>query len=187
MSTQPDDSETMAPTAIIKPELSAVKAQGAVMPPAAHAPRRRRKPGENRQRLLEAGIHEFAGAGFRGAATTTIAQLAGVSQPHLYASYGTKLELFQACLDVVLKRIIDEHAAAPGDQVNGRDSCEAGGEASLENAQFMLQAIAASQEAALSDEVRQALETLRNVIGDVAWDRVVLTGARALLAGTQPN
>ncbi|UOR03046.1 TetR/AcrR family transcriptional regulator [Leucobacter allii] len=60
--------------------------------------RPRRKPGENRQRLVEAGLVEFGLFGYHGASTAGIAARADVPQPHVYASFATKHELFLACV-----------------------------------------------------------------------------------------
>ncbi|WP_053352998.1 TetR/AcrR family transcriptional regulator [Leucobacter musarum] len=59
--------------------------------------RARRKPGENRQRLREAGLIEFGLFGFQGASTAGIAARADVPQPHVYASFATKQALFLEC------------------------------------------------------------------------------------------
>lgn len=59
--------------------------------------RPRRKPGENRQRLREAGLIEFGLFGFHGASTAGIAARADVPQPHVYASFTTKQALFLEC------------------------------------------------------------------------------------------
>lgn len=59
--------------------------------------RPRRRPGENRERLIHAGIVEFGLLGYHGASTSVIAQRAEVPQPHVYASFGSKQDLFLAC------------------------------------------------------------------------------------------
>lgn len=61
--------------------------------------RARRKPGENRERLLQAGLHEFGLYGYQGASTARIAARADVPQPHVYANFSDKFSLFLACLD----------------------------------------------------------------------------------------
>lgn len=66
------------------------------------AVRRRRPAGENRRRLLEAGVHDFGRFGYHGASTSRIAERANVPQPHLYASYPNKQALFLACVDVAV-------------------------------------------------------------------------------------
>lgn len=65
----------------------------------ADTPRRpRRRPGENRAKLLDAAILEFGRSGFHGASTASIAQRADIPQPHVYVHFATKAELFLAAL-----------------------------------------------------------------------------------------
>ena len=63
------------------------------------APRRRLTAAERREDLLATAIAEFARTGYHGTSTETIAQRAGISQPYLFRLYGTKKELFLACVD----------------------------------------------------------------------------------------
>ena len=66
--------------------------------------RQRRRQGENRERLITAGIAEFGSLGFFGASTSSIAKRAEVSQPHVYSNFNTKLDLFLACAERVIKQ-----------------------------------------------------------------------------------
>jgi AcrR family transcriptional regulator len=61
--------------------------------------RPRRRPGENRERLILSGLHCFGIYGFHAASTAEIARLAGVPQPHVYANFTTKQTLFLACVE----------------------------------------------------------------------------------------
>jgi AcrR family transcriptional regulator len=63
------------------------------------ATRRRLTAAERREDLLTAAIAEFGVTGYHGTSTETIAQRAGISQPYLFRLYGTKKELFLACID----------------------------------------------------------------------------------------
>lgn len=60
--------------------------------------RLRRKPGENRSVLIQAGTVEFGLRGFSAAQTSAIARRAGISQPNVYANFASKQDLFLACL-----------------------------------------------------------------------------------------
>ena len=66
-------------------------------PPTRHRRRGRRSHGGNtRAEILNAGRHEFAALGYRGASLRTIAARADVD-PHLIAHYfGSKMQLFLA-------------------------------------------------------------------------------------------
>lgn len=129
-------------------------------------PRRaRRRPGENRAQLLEAGLIEFGLLGYHGASTASIAARAGVPQPHLYANFSGKQELFLACLS-------DAAAALLGDDRESH-GCRA--------ALIVLQAVAALRDEALRAAVRDELELLRTQLGEVAFERLLAAAAAAQL------
>lgn len=124
--------------------------------------RARRRPGENRERLLEAGIREFGTRGYHGASTTAIAALAEVPQPHVYANFGTKQELFIACAERVCEDLYRFH---DGNRI--------------EYARFLYQAVAA-----VDDELRESLLplllSLRSADG-VKFDETLIRAAASLL------
>lgn len=70
------------------------------------ARRPRRRPGENRERLVVAATSVFASFGYHGASTVSIAALADVPQPHVYTNFSTKLELFLSCWERVFSEIL---------------------------------------------------------------------------------
>jgi len=51
---------------------------------------------ERRDQVLAAATHEFAVHGYHAASTASIAKLAGISQPYIYALFPNKRELFLA-------------------------------------------------------------------------------------------
>jgi len=51
---------------------------------------------QRREQVLDAATHEFAEHGYHGASTASIAKLAGISQPYIYALFPNKRELFLA-------------------------------------------------------------------------------------------
>jgi len=63
------------------------------------APRKRLTAAERREDVLAAAIAEFGRTGYHGTATETISERAGISQPYLFRLYGTKKELFLACVE----------------------------------------------------------------------------------------
>lgn len=81
--------------------------------------RARRKPGENRGHLLKAGLVEFGLFGYHGASTATIAARAGVPQPHVYASFRTKQELFLTVCEHAFDALTVEEGA-PDEEAYGR-------------------------------------------------------------------
>lgn len=133
------------------------------MPNAERRPRRR--PGENRERLLQAGISAFGLYGYQGASTSAIAARADVPQPHVYTSFRTKQELFVACVSRAAELLVE--AGADGDE---------------QAARLILQAVAAlGTEGPLGVELRERLTALRASIGEQAFESLLLRGARELL------
>ena len=51
---------------------------------------------ERRDQVLDAATREFAAHGYHAASTASIAKLAGISQPYIYALFPNKRELFLA-------------------------------------------------------------------------------------------
>lgn len=58
-----------------------------------------------RQQVLIVATSEFARAGYYGASTQTIAELAGLSQPYLFQLFGSKMKLFMAVWNECSDRI----------------------------------------------------------------------------------
>lgn len=124
------------------------------------ARRARRKPGENRERLIEAGLIEFGLYGFHGASTAAIARRADVPQPHVYASFRTKLDLFIVCFGRAASRL-------------------SGVPSSLDIAvvqRFLFQAYAAAATPQVSQSLGTELLELRNALGE-SFGAVLAGGA----------
>ncbi|MBN9613644.1 MAG: TetR family transcriptional regulator [Actinobacteria bacterium] len=127
-------------------------------------PRRpRRRPGENRERLIEAGIAEFGARGYHGASTAAIAALADVPQPHVYASFRTKQDLFLACAERV--------ADGPSGLAELGSAVEA----------FLLQAVAALGEPQRREELLPVLRPLRLKLGAELFNGSLARAARDAL------
>ena len=152
--------------------------------------RARRKPGENRERLIEAGLIEFGLFGFHGASTARIAARAGVPQPHVYAHFATKQELFLAvCIfavdivaddfvaaefvsaDIVPADVVAAEATAGGSEVVSRsaDGDEPTNTAHDVALQLLSQAIAALGAPELRAQLAELLAELRRTLGDDAF------------------
>lgn len=133
--------------------------------------RPRRKPGENRELLLEAGLVEFGLLGYHGASTAAIATRADVPQPHVYTSFRTKQELFLACF---------ERASS---DVRGR----AGVNVPVTMQRMLLQAIASAHDPALSGRLVADLDDLRAELGADTFGALVRTAALSLIDVTAGN
>ena len=138
-------------------------------------PRRpRRKPGENRERLLEAGLVEFGLFGYHGASTAAIAARAEVPQPHVYASFATKQELFVACCTRALTARSDREA--PSADVPQRSPAPA-----RVRSRLVLQAFAASRDPQLSEALAPLLRTYLSQTQPDGFAEDLTRGAHDLL------
>ena len=59
----------------------------------------RRSAEERREEIVAVALRHFAEGGFHGTSTEDIAREAEISQPYLFRLFGTKRELFMACVD----------------------------------------------------------------------------------------
>lgn len=143
--------------------------------------RSRRRPGENRERLLAAGLIEFGTHGFRGAATSQIAERADVPQPHIYSSFATKHELFLECLartvDTLLtSNTVPVHAQSPSDAVKHTpDWNEASSaDSSVIAARMVFQAIATiGTRDSLGEAIERELSRLRAALDDGVFEELI--------------
>jgi TetR/AcrR family transcriptional regulator len=60
---------------------------------------------QRRQAVLETACRVFSQSSYRGATTSEIAAEAGVSEPILYRHFGSKRELYLACLEQAWQRL----------------------------------------------------------------------------------
>jgi AcrR family transcriptional regulator len=69
---------------------------------------------ERRQAVLDTACRVFSQSSYRGATTAEIAREAGITEPILYRHFGSKRDLYLACLDEAWRsfREIAEHALA---------------------------------------------------------------------------
>ena len=116
---------------------------------------------ERRAAVLRVARREFAKSGFHGTSTERIAEGAGVSQPYLFRLFGTKKDLFLACVRSGFESVRDLfERAAEGH--SGEDALSAMGQAYIEMLQdrdkLHLQAQLQAYAAACADpDVRDAV------------------------------
>lgn len=127
--------------------------------------RPRRRPGENRERLVAAGILEFGTQGYHGAGTAAIAASADVPQPHVYASFEAKRDLFFACAERVSTELLEPSASS-----------------SVAHARFIYQAVAAARDPELTEVLLPLLTQTRHELGEPGFSKLIADGARALLS-----
>ena len=79
------------------------------------ATRRRLSAAERREEILAVAIAEFGVTGYHGTSTEVIAERAGISQPYVFRLYGTKKDLFLACIDSCFDRTLEVFRQAAAD------------------------------------------------------------------------
>jgi AcrR family transcriptional regulator len=87
----------------------------------------RKTAAERREQILVAARDEFALKGLYGASTDAIARQAGISQPYLFRLFGTKKELFLACMQQCLDDMHDGFVEAASG-LTGEDALHAIGD-----------------------------------------------------------
>jgi AcrR family transcriptional regulator len=126
---------------------------------------------ERREDVLEAAIAEFAAAGYHGTPTEAIAKRAGISQPYLFRLYGTKKDLFLACVERCFDRTAETFRRAVEELPEGESPLRAMGRAYLglladrELLLFQLQTYAASADPDVRALAQRRYEAL---LGEVA-------------------
>jgi AcrR family transcriptional regulator len=131
---------------------------------------------ERREHVLVAAVAEFARTGYHGTPTEAIAKRAGISQPYLFRLYGTKKDLFLACLERCFdqtRRTFEDAAARPAP---GETPFRAMGRAyrglldDRELLLFQLQTYAAAADDDIREAARRRYEALRDEIARLAGD-----------------
>jgi AcrR family transcriptional regulator len=118
----------------------------------------RRTAEERRETVLEAARAEFAVTGYHGTSTESIAERAGISQPYLFRLYGTKKELFLACIERGFATTLESFREA-SEGLRGQRALEAMGNAYMELLADRKQLLAQMQSYAACDDadVREAV------------------------------
>jgi AcrR family transcriptional regulator len=130
---------------------------------------------QRREQVLAVAEHEFAAAGLQGASTETIAHRAGITQAYVFRLFGTKRQLFLACVDAAFERMTLALLAAAGG-VTGIESLTAMGReynamlADRTTLLLQLQGIAAAAagDAEVRDAVRASFGRLWQAVADTA-------------------
>lgn len=129
---------------------------------------------ERREDVVAAAIAEFSVTGYHGTPTEAIAKRAGISQPYLFRLYGTKKELFLACVERCFDLSSETFRRAAEAVPEGKTTFEAMGEAYLEmlaNRElllFQLQTYAASADAEVRALAQRRYGELRDDIARLA-------------------
>ena len=155
---------------------------------------------ERRAAILETACRVFSDLSYRGATTAEIARQAGVSEPILYRHFGSKRELYLACLDEAwrqLREAAEEAIACRAEavsRVGAAAACYMRSEERVRLVDLWIQALTVAPEdeivaTALRDQIREVhawfaeqLE-LSQQEGTVAEDRDPVAEAWLFIAG----
>jgi TetR/AcrR family transcriptional regulator len=128
-----------------------------------------------RQVVLDTACRVFSKSSYRGATTAEIAREAGISEPILYRHFGSKRDLYLACLDVAwraFRGIAEEAIAADPDSCLGAiGDAYMAKQARIRMVDLWIQALTEASEdrviaAALRRQVREVHDFLADVIRD---------------------
>jgi len=139
------------------------------------APAKRLTAEERRQAVLETACRVFSRSSYRGATTAEIAREAGISEPILYRHFGSKRDLYLACVDEAwgsFRAICEEAIAADPDKCLGAiaDAYMAKGK-KIRVIDLWIQALNEASEdkviaAAVSKQIREVHDFFADVIRD---------------------
>jgi AcrR family transcriptional regulator len=162
-----------------------------VSPKTEQRPRKRLTAAERREHLLAAAVAEFSRTGYHGTATETIAERAGISQPYLFRLYGTKKDLFLACVDRCFDRVAQTFRDAIASPPAGAETpLEAMGHAYVdmladrELLLFQMQTYAASDDPDIREVARRRYGQLGELIeelGGVGHDAALRFAGQGML------
>jgi AcrR family transcriptional regulator len=156
--------------------------------------RKRLPPAERRAGVLEAASRVFGRSSYRGATTADIAAEAGISEPILYRHFGSKRELYLACLDDAWQRLRAWGESEPdGMRIRAITQAYMDGRGPARLIDLWIEALSVAAEdeqiaAALHTQIREVHEWFADLIregqaeGHVVADRDPVAEAWLLLA-----
>jgi AcrR family transcriptional regulator len=139
------------------------------------APARRLTADERRQAVLETACRVFSRSSYRGATTAEIAREAGISEPILYRHFGSKRDLYLACLHEAwasFRAICEEAIAADPAKCLGAiaDAYMAKGK-KIRVIDLWIQALnEASEDKVIAAAVRKQIREVHDFFADVIRD-----------------
>jgi AcrR family transcriptional regulator len=127
---------------------------------------------DRRQALLDSACRVFFESSYRGATTAEIARRAGISEPILYRHFGSKRDLYLACLDEAWRsfRAFAEQALAdnPAGCLGAIADEYMAKRARLRLVDLWIQALAeASDDAVIAKSVRKQIREVHEFFADV--------------------
>ncbi|HWB22970.1 MAG TPA: TetR/AcrR family transcriptional regulator [Gaiellaceae bacterium] len=136
------------------------------------ATRPRLRAEERRQAVLDTACQVFSKSSYRGATTAEIAREAGITEPILYRHFGSKRDLYLACLDetwTVLREAAEEAVRLnPTGCLGAVADMYMASRARIRLVDLWIQAITeASVDATIAKAVRQQIREVHDFFADI--------------------
>ena len=137
-------------------------------------PAKRLSKDERRQAVLDTACRVFSRSSYRGATTAEIAREAGISEPILYRHFGSKRELYLACLDEAwtsFRSLAEAAMASSPESCLGAiaDAYMVKGK-KLRVIDLWIQALNESEDKVIAQAVRKQIREVRDFFADVIRD-----------------
>ncbi len=139
------------------------------------APAKRLTAEARRQAVLETACRVFSRSSYRGATTAEIAREAGISEPILYRHFGSKRDLYLACLDEAWRSFrLEADATMANDPVGCLGAISAAymrGGKRIRVIDLWIQALTeASEDKVIAAALRRQVREVRDFFADVIRD-----------------
>jgi AcrR family transcriptional regulator len=130
---------------------------------------------ERRQAVLDSACRVFTSSSYRGATTAEIAREAGISEPILYRHFGSKRELYLACLEEAwrtLREIANEAvASSPENCLGAVADAYMAKRARIRLIDLWIQALTeAGHDRSIADAVKAQMREVHSFFADVIRD-----------------
>ena len=134
--------------------------------------RTRLKAEERRQAVLDAACRVFFDKSYRGATTAEIARESGISEPILYRHFGSKRDLYLACLEEAWRTFRqfaeDAFSTNPSGCLGAIADAYSAKRSKLRLVDLWIQALTvAPEEAVIAEAVRHQIHDVHNFFADV--------------------
>src|SRR5262249_14294580 len=138
------------------------------------APRPRLTAEARREAVLATASSVFVRSSYRGATTAEIAREAGITEPILYRHFGSKRDLYLACLEDASRafRELAEEAAAqsPATCLGAIADAYMAKRAKIRLVDLLIQALSASDDQEIAKAVRRHFRELHGFFADLIRD-----------------
>jgi TetR/AcrR family transcriptional regulator len=129
---------------------------------------------DRRQAVLDTACRVFSRSSYRGATTAEIAREAGISEPILYRHFGSKRDLYLACLDEAwasFRAVAEQAIASDPDKCLGAiaDAYMIKGK-KIRVIDLWIQALNEAEDKVIAAAVRRQIREVRDFFADVIRD-----------------